>query len=74
LGSARGQQELLGATYSKAGLAELAALSLRSFGSASCPVETLTTASAWLDLAQLEDMLPDVGVSQALAGLVLRRP
>jgi amino acid adenylation domain-containing protein len=73
LGSPRGQQELLGATYSKTGLRQLAALSLRSFGPASCPVETVTSEAAWLELARLEDMLPDVGISEALARLVLRQ-
>lgn len=73
LGRRRGQRELLGATYSAWGLRELAALGLCRFGSASCPVETMTSDCAWLDLAQLEDMLPDVGISQALLELVLRQ-
>jgi len=74
LGGSRGQHELLGATYSDSALRELDSLSLRPFGSASCPVETITSDCAWLDLAQLEDMLPDVGISQAVARLVLRQP
>ena len=74
LDSAPGRRDLLGATYSEMGWHELGALNLRSFGSAACPVETIYSDSAWLDLDQLEDMLPDVGISRALARLVERRP
>ena len=74
LGRPRGQHELLGATYSELALRELGALRLRSFGAWPCPVETMTTDCAWLDLAKLEDMLPDLGISQALLELVLKQP
>jgi len=52
LRSARGPRELLGATYSETGLRELGALSLRPFGSASCPVETLSSSAlGWSSLS-----------------------
>jgi acyl carrier protein len=74
LGSGRGRRELLGATYSESALVELSALRLRPFESGACSVETLTSDCGWLDLTRLEDMLPDVGLSQALSRLVLRQP
>ncbi|HXK20683.1 MAG TPA: AMP-binding protein [Polyangiaceae bacterium] len=71
---ARGELELLGTLYSDAGLRELAALAMSSRDAARCPVQTLSPACAWLDLTELEDMLPDLGIAQALAQLVLRQP
>jgi len=71
---ARGKHELLGSSYSGAALRELRELAIPSSGPRSCPVETLTSDSAWLDLAHLEDMLPDPGVSRALTKLVLEQP
>jgi amino acid adenylation domain-containing protein len=63
--------ELLGVEYSEAGLQELGALTLNG-RDGSCPVEILSSDSAWLDLTELEDMLPDLGASEALAQMVLR--
>jgi amino acid adenylation domain-containing protein len=65
-----GRRELLGVTYSRAALAELAATTMRS--SAGCRAQRLTTSSAWLELAKLEDMLPDAHISEQLSELVLR--
>jgi amino acid adenylation domain-containing protein len=67
---ANGRRELLGATYSKTLLHELDELTLEPPAS-SLGVETLITNSGWLDLAHLEDMLPDVGISRALGARVL---
>ncbi|HEX6277378.1 MAG TPA: amino acid adenylation domain-containing protein [Polyangiaceae bacterium] len=65
-----GRRELLGATYSSTLLKELDQLTLEPPPS-SCSVETLITNSGWLELAHLEDMLPDVGISRALGTRVL---
>ena len=67
----RGPVELLGATYSRAALQELAALTIPRETSGSCAVASLRTEVAWLDLAKLENMLPDVGISQQLSQLAL---
>ena len=66
--------ELLGSTYSRPALRELAKLAMPRQHSGSCPVERLSTDVAWLDLAKLEDMLPDVGIARQLSQLVLRGP
>lgn len=63
------KEELLGATYSRRLLRELSGLLLPPLEQLRCPVRRLTTTSAWLDVACLEDMLPDPGISQALARL-----
>lgn len=64
------KQELLGTTYSRRLLRELDELALPSAQQLPCPVQRLSTTCGWLDLARLEDMLPDPGISQALARLV----
>jgi pimeloyl-ACP methyl ester carboxylesterase len=69
----RGRAELLGSSYSRLALRELAELTLPRAHGGSCPVERVTTEVAWLDLAKLEDMLPDVGISEQLSQLAWRR-
>jgi acyl carrier protein len=59
-------RELLGARYSRSLLNELRRLPLTEAGEA-----CLRTDCAWLDLSRLEDMLPDEGISRALARLAL---
>jgi hypothetical protein len=63
-------RELLGSTYSARFVRELRELQLVGAEALPCPVQILRTNSAWLELAELEDMLPDTGVSAALARLV----
>ncbi|HVY31476.1 MAG TPA: amino acid adenylation domain-containing protein [Polyangiaceae bacterium] len=65
-----GKEELLGATYSRALLRELNELVLPSASELACPVQRWNTDCAWLDLAHLEDMLPDPGISQTLQRFV----
>ena len=67
----RERGELLGATYSQTALRELVDLGMpkRDFGT--CPVQRLNTDVAWLDLAKLEEMQPDVGISRQLGEMVL---
>jgi amino acid adenylation domain-containing protein len=62
------EQELLGAAYSDVALEELSRLELTR--PASCKTETFDSQSGWLDLAELEDMLPDVGISARLSQLL----
>jgi pimeloyl-ACP methyl ester carboxylesterase len=66
----RGDRELLGVTYSAALVRELRELRLPRAEALSCPIRILRTDSPWLDVAELEDMLSDVGTSSALARLV----
>jgi hypothetical protein len=67
---ARGVRELLGVTYSLELVRELGELRQVRTDALPCPVRILRTDSGWLDVTQLEDMLPDVGTSTALASLV----
>lgn len=62
------ERELLGAAYSDVALEELARLELAM--PASCKIESVASDTGWLDLAQLEDMLPDVGISASLSRLL----
>lgn len=72
--SRRGATELLGATYSHDALAELSRFQPRDTHGLSIPVQTLRTGSPWLALPELEEMLPDTGISAALSELVRRAP
>jgi acyl carrier protein/pimeloyl-ACP methyl ester carboxylesterase len=67
----RGKHELLGFAYSDTALRELDALVIPEHAPGSCAARIMTSESAWMDLAHLEDMLPDVGISRALTELVL---
>jgi hypothetical protein len=64
------EHELLGTTFKRATLRELSGLRLPPAEACAAPVRVLNTASPWHDLAHLEDMLPDVGISPALTRLV----
>lgn len=70
----REQTELLGSVYSKLALREIAELSMPRAPSGAWTVVRPSTDTAWLDLAKLEEMLPDAGISQRLTELVLRPP
>lgn len=64
----RDGDELLGTRYSPATLRELSELRLEL--PRRCPQHTLQSESAWLDLAQLEDMLPDTDIARRLSELL----
>jgi amino acid adenylation domain-containing protein len=63
--------ELLGATYSRSAVKELAQMVMPRAHSSSCKVERFHSDAAWLDLEKLEDMLPDSGISRQLSQLLL---
>lgn len=66
----RSQRELLGHRYSEQALRELARLELARPTPNACPARVFTSQCDWLDLARLEDMLPDVGISEALLEMI----
>jgi predicted alpha/beta hydrolase len=63
--------ELLGATYSRSAVKELAQMVMPRAHSSSCKVERYHSDAEWLDLEKLEDMLPDSGISRQLSRLLL---
>jgi hypothetical protein len=67
----------LGTVYSVAAFRELGALALDpSLAEQRAPIRIWETAAfdcGWQDVARLEDVIPDVGISSALAGLVMER-
>lgn len=65
----RGGCQLAGFTFSDAALTELEGLSLRADGLA-LPVQLLKTTRAWDDIREVEKVLPDTGISRALADRV----
>ncbi len=69
-GTGRGRRELLGSCYSEQTLGELRSLQLPAPTSTSAAVARLHTQSDWLESSHLEDMLPDVGISQRLVEMV----
>jgi amino acid adenylation domain-containing protein len=69
------KNELLGTIYSDAALRELEGISLPGLLSTQrCPVESLSLDCGWRDVARLEDVIPDAGISSKLAALVGGRP
>jgi hypothetical protein len=68
-----GGEEILGATYSDRALVELKAVSIRPAALArtrNFATSELGFDCGWGEISQLDDVLPDVGISRALAALV----
>jgi|CXWL01.1.fsa_nt_gi amino acid adenylation domain-containing protein len=69
---AKGEIELLGMSYSEAGARELKALSFPP-ADLRCRLGRLESGLQWNDVARIGDLLPDAGISAALARMTTER-